>query len=106
MSDPTTRLREALAEVIERSDGEPYTEVDDVYLLNADAILACLPEHRDDVLAVLGMEQVGWWSDEVHREHGVTTTEWIACCLRFNEEGEASMPNARAVYAFRPKEQP
>ena len=91
MSDPTTRLREALAEVIERSDGEPYTEVDDVYLLNADAILACLPEHRDDVLAVLGMEQVGW-------------IDYPAPAGNLYDEDEGGFVGVYA--AFRPKEQP
>lgn len=42
-------LRARIARAIARCDDEPYTEDEDVYLLNADA-----------VLAELGLEQVGW----------------------------------------------
>lgn len=51
--DATTRLREALADSI--LDAIPdHTAWQDA-LLAADAILASLVEHRDDVLDVLGM---------------------------------------------------
>lgn len=80
---PTTRLREALADVLD------YAE----YL--ADDILAALHEHRDDVLAALGMRVVKGWRIT---EHELGPHPLAESC----EEAPACLP----VYAFRPEEQP
>lgn len=91
VTDPTP-LREALAEAIERSDGESYDRIEDVYLLNADAVLACLVEHRDNVLGLLGMKQVGWVNpDEMPADSW--TTDFV----------DASTPGAVPVFASVPE---
>lgn len=69
MGDP---LRDALADALQQHalamDAEdllPWTSY-------ADAVLTTLVEHRDEVLGMLGMEQVGWWMPwavDFHDEH-------------------------------------
>jgi hypothetical protein len=65
MTDPTTRLREALlpacatTRTYTATDGHPSLKVLSPGEV-ADAILATLVEHRDEVLTALGMTESGW----------------------------------------------
>ena len=95
-ADPT-RLREALAERLyrraEREHDYDWEWWADEFRADADAILAALPEHRDDVLAVLGMEVVG----HVWQAKGG---------LQWGGPDGIGHVTERPVYAFRPEEQP
>lgn len=55
-TNPRTKLRNLIAEAIERSDSESYIEPDDVYLQNADAVLDDLEVDYELVLEALGFD--------------------------------------------------
>lgn len=91
-ADSTTKVREALAERLQLL--EPAWPKGRC-LNRADAALAALVEHRDDLLDLLGMEQVGW-----------TDPSQTFFASSLNDPSEMSADGWSPLYAFRPKEQP
>lgn len=91
-----TDLRERIAKAIES------TIYDSAAHLNGRLQRECLV-YADAVLADLGLDQVGWYSDRVHNDgRGTTTHEEIVCvgCLAFVEEDVPS--DFVPVYRVRP----
>lgn len=86
--DPRARLREALAAVLtgkaigcrSKNDWTPtfVTQPWDAEYL-VDAVLAVLPEHRDDVLALPGMEQTDSGLSYCTAHHGVIDCDETRC---------------------------